>query len=90
MKKEEFEAKHGKLGDNVTYIDLDDPANQVPPEPTTAGWTDSQIRAKPLEEIDAMISSGEIGIQNLQETLDNEVKRVRDLRRVRDRKLELE
>jgi hypothetical protein len=87
MKREEFEKLNGKLSDNVTYIDLDE--QQVPPEPTTCGWTDTQIRNKSLEEFDAMISSGEMGIASLQQTLDNEVKRIEDLRRVRNRKTDL-
>ena len=87
MKKEDFEAVHGKLGDNVSYIDLDE--QQSPPEPMTCGWTDSQIRNKSLEEFDAMISSGDLGIASLKQTLDTEVQRIEDLRRVRNRKLDL-
>jgi hypothetical protein len=87
MKREDFEAVHGKLSSNVTYLDLDE--QQVPPEPTTCGWTDTQIRNKSLEELDAMISSGELGLASLHQTLDNEVKRIEDLRRVRNRKLDL-
>lgn len=87
MKKEEFEKLHGKLSDDVAYIDLDE--QQAPPEPTTCGWTDTQIRNKSLKEFDSMISSGELGIASLQQTLDNEVKRIDDLRRVRNRKTDL-
>jgi hypothetical protein len=87
MKKEDFEKLHGKLGDNVTYLDLD--AQQEPPEPTTCGWTDTQIRNKPLEDFDSMISSGELGIASLKETLAQEEGRIEDLRRVRNRKLDL-
>jgi len=87
MKKEEFEKLNGKLGENVTYIDLDE--QQVPPEPTTCGWTDTQIRNKSLKEFDAMISSGELGIASLKQTLDTEVQRIEDLRRVRNRKTDL-
>ena len=87
MKKEEFEKLNGKLGGNITYIDLDE--QQEAPEPTTCGWTDSQIRNKPLKEFDAMISSGEMGIASLKQTLDNEVQRIEDLRRVRNRKNDL-
>lgn len=87
MKKEEFEKQHGKLSADVTYIDLDE--QQAPPEPTTCGWTDTQIRNKPLEEFDAMISSGELGIASLKQTLDTEVQRIEDLRRVRNRKTDL-
>lgn len=87
MKKEEFEKLNGKLGGDVLYIDLDE--QQTPPEPTTCGWTDTQIRNKSLEEFDAMISSGEMGIASLRQTLDNEVQRISDLRRVRNRKTDL-
>lgn len=87
MKKEDFEKLNGKLGADVMYIDLDE--QQEPPEPTTCGWTDTQIRNKPLEEFDSMIASGELGIASLQQTLEDEVKRIEDLRRVRNRKLDL-
>ena len=87
MKKADFEAIHGKLGADIAYIDLDE--QQEPPEPTTCGWTDAQIRNKPLTEFDAMISSGEMGIASLKQTLDTEVQRIDDLRRVRNRKNDL-
>lgn len=87
MKKEDFEKLNGKLSADVLYIDLDE--QQTPPEPTTCGWTDTQIRNKPLEEFDAMISSGELGIASLKQTLSQEEQRVEDLRRVRNRKLDL-
>ena len=87
MKKADFEAIHGKLGADIAYIDLDE--QQEPPEPTTCGWTDTQIRNKPLTEFDAMISSGEMGIASLKQTLDTEVQRIDDLRRVRNRKTDL-
>ena len=87
MKREIFEEKYGKLGSNAVYIDLDE--QKTPPEPVTAGWTDTQIRNKSLEEIDSMIASGDAGILNLTQTLDNEIKRIDDLRRIRKRKLEL-
>jgi hypothetical protein len=87
MKQQEFEKLHGKLGDNITYIDLDE--QQELPEPTTCGWTDTQIRNKSLEEFDAMISSGDMGIASLKQTLNNEVQRIDDLRRVRNRKTDL-
>lgn len=87
MKKEEFEKLNGKLSADVTYIDLDE--QQEPPEPTTCGWTDTQIRNKPLEEFDAMITSGEMGIESLKQTVAQEEQRIADLRRVRNRKLDL-
>jgi hypothetical protein len=87
MEQAEFERKHGKLGSDVTYIDLD--RQQKPPEPTTAGWTDEQIRAKPLGEIDAMISSGQLGVDQLRTTIITEEQRIADLHRVRNRKIDL-
>ena len=59
------------------------------PEILTAGWTDDQIRAKSMQELDAMIASGEKGIQSLRDTLTSEQNRVDDLRRVKGRKLAL-
>jgi len=89
MKQEDFEAIHGKLPAHATYIDLDDPANQVPPERITAGWSDTQIASKSLTEIDAMINSGELAISNMRDTLYAEEERISGLRQVRQRKLAL-
>lgn len=89
MKKEAFEKAHGKIGSNVIYIDLDDPVNQVPPEVVTAGWTDTQIKGKPLVEIEKQIESGELGLAGLRETLSNEERRIAGLRQVRLRKIQL-
>jgi len=87
MKREAFEAIHGRLGGNVMYIDLDE--QQEPPEPKTAGWTDTQIKAKPMSEIEAMIKTGEMGLESLRETLTKEEDRVSGLRRIRSRKTEV-
>ena len=89
MKREEFEAKHGRLPPHAVYIDLDDPRNQVPPEPVTAGWTDTQIRGKSLAEIQAQIDTGEKGLASLKETIRAEEKRVDDLRLIKARKLQI-
>lgn len=67
------------------YLDI--PKKQ--PEILTAGWTDEQIRAKSIQEIDAMISSGEKGIESLKATVRAEEARIDDMRRVRGRKLAL-
>lgn len=87
MRKEAFEDVHGKLGDNVTYIDLDDPANQVPAEVVTGGWTDTQIRAKSSQEIDAMINSGQMGLDSLRDTIRKEEQRINNLYLIKQRKL---
>ncbi len=59
------------------------------PEVLTAGWTDDQIRAKSMQELDAMIVTGEKGLQNLKDTVRKEEARIDDLRRVKGRKLAL-
>lgn len=87
MRREEFETKHGKLGSNVVYLDLDE--QQKPPEVLTAGWTDAQLKSKPLSEIDAMITSGEMGLATLKETVAQESARIDGLRMARSRKLQL-
>ena len=62
---------------------------KIEPEILTAGWTDDQIRAKSMTELDAMIDSGLKGIKSLEATLNAERNRVDDLRRVKGRKLAL-
>jgi len=88
MKKEDFEEMTGrKLAPGTTYIDLDE--QQAEPEPTFGGWTDSQIKNKPLDQIEAMIRSGELGLEKLRETIANEEARIDDLRLIKQRKLQL-
>jgi len=86
MKKAAFEKVHGKLAPNVVYIDLDDQP-KAPPEVVTAGWTDTQLRAKSLPELDAMIASGEMALTNLRNIVDTEVERIEGLKKARSRKL---
>lgn len=78
-----------KLGISLTaqgtYLDLG-PA-QV--ELLTAGWTDEQIQAKSMDEIDAMIRSGEQGLASLRTTVSAEEDRIGGLRQIRNRKLSL-
>jgi hypothetical protein len=59
------------------------------PEILTGGWTDDQIRAKSMQEIDAMIESGMKGVESLRATVRAEEARIDDLRRVKGRKLAL-
>lgn len=89
MKREDFEERYGKLPPGTTYLDLDARVARAPQEPVTAGWTDTQIRGKPLAEIDQMIASGEAGIDNLASMLQAERQRVDDLRLIRQRKIQL-
>lgn len=58
-------------------------------ETKTAGWTDDQIRAKSIKELDAMIESGEKALDSLRKTLRAEEDRINDLRRVRQRKTDI-
>jgi len=88
MKREEFEAIHGPVGKNVTYIDLDDPT--VNPQPViTAGWTDEQIKNKSALEFDEMIASAEMNIRNIERTVEGEKRRLHDLQALKNRRLQL-
>jgi len=62
---------------------------KIEPEILTAGWTDAQISAKSMKELDAMIESGLKGVESLRDTVRKEEARIDDLRRVRGRKLAL-
>jgi len=88
MEREEFESKYGKLPSNATYIDLDAQPKPIP-EVMTAGWSDTQIRGKTVQELDGMINSAQLGIKNLEETLGGERQRLDDLMRIRNRKIEI-
>lgn len=89
MKREEFEAKHGRLASGVVYLDLDDPANQVPREKITCGWSDSQISAKSIEDFDELINQSVLAANSLRDTLAQQNQRITDLRKIRKRKLAL-
>jgi len=73
--------------DDVTVINLDD--QRAPPEVVTAGWTDSQIKAKSADEIVAMVNSAQMGIQKLHETMRQEQDRLTGLLQVQKRKQQL-
>jgi hypothetical protein len=83
MEKRKFEEIHGKIPDNITYIDLD-----AQPKPVmTEGWTDEQIRAKSLDDLNLQVMQAELGVESLRDTLNKEVERIEGLKRVRARKL---
>lgn len=87
MKQEDFEKLTGiKLPKGASYVDMD---RTKLVEPTTAGWTDSQIRNKKLSEFDAMIRSCTLSIESLEKALQGEVARKQDLLRLRNRRVEL-
>ena len=90
MKRQDFEERYGKLASNVTYIDLDDPENQIPPEPVTAGMTDTQIIVKPVEWFDAQIASSDKQADDLRGTIRGEESRAGELRTLRRRRITLE
>lgn len=89
MKKEEFEAKHGRLPAHATYIDLDEQRRNTPPEVITGGWTDSQIRGKSEQEILAMVEGCERLIETLRQNVRSEEDRLYDLRAIQRRKQQL-
>ena len=89
MKREEFEAKHGKLPSHAVYIDMDAPGAKGPAVRTTAGWTDDQIRGKSLDYFDAQIASNAKAIEGLRKSLRDLETRDGDLRLIRQRRLAL-
>lgn len=70
-------------GANVTFIDLD--AQRVE-EVVTGGWTDSQIRAKKITEILAMIDSDTRVLEVLQKNVADQQSRLYDLHQIMKRK----
>ena len=72
-------------GTQVTLIDLD--AQREPEEMVTAGWRDSQIKAKTLEDIDALIRQNELSVESLEKTIAQQRDLIHGLRQVRNRKL---
>jgi hypothetical protein len=73
------------MGAELTLLELE-PDIEV----LTEGWTDEQIRNKSAADFDQMISSAELGIDKMEETIMGERKRIRSLRKLRARRLELE
>ena len=70
---------------DVTWIDLDE--QQEPPEVVTAGWTDTQIKNKSLEDIDSLIKQNELAAESLMKTYTTQIEQVNKLKQVRHRKL---
>jgi hypothetical protein len=73
------------LGANVTFIEM----GPGRPPRTTGGWTDEQIQAKTLVEIDALITQNEKAAQGLREALKGQEDRLMSLRMVRQRRIDL-
>lgn len=73
------------LGSNVSFIDM----GRGRPPRTTGGWTDAQIAAKSLDDIDALIRQNEKAAQGLRDALHEQEQRVASLRMVRIRRVEL-
>lgn len=72
------------LGAQLTLLELEPDI-----ERTTEGWTDEQIKNKSVSDFDQMISSGELGIEKMEETIRQERKRLAGVRNLRKRRLEL-
>lgn len=70
---------------DINWIDLDE--QQKPPEVVTAGWTDTQIEAKSLGDIDLMIKQNEMAAEQLQQSWTQQMEQVNKLKQVRHRKL---
>ena len=85
MTDDEKRALNIPLKAEGVFIHIED----EPPEPKTAGWTDTQIRSKSMSELDAMVGSGEKGLESLRATLKSEEDRIDGLRRIRQRRLDL-
>ena len=87
MKREEFEAKYGRLPVHATYLDLDDP--DVNPQALTCGWSDDQIKARPKKAFEQDIAQGQAAITKLEETVEAERQRLVDVQTVYERKLKI-
>lgn len=86
MKKEDFEAIHGKVPPHVLYIDLDE---QNPVEEELHGWTDSMILRKSADELQNMIAQRETGLAVLLDSVDNERNEVSKLKDILERRQQL-
>jgi len=85
--KADLDELRKKLGLSEKTALVDMGKGQV--ETVTAGWTDAQIKAKALSQIDDLILQSEKAISKLQYTLDVERERKLGLQQVRDRKLKI-
>jgi len=68
------------------HINLDDYKTI---ERKTAGWTDDQIRNYPREGIEDQIRSAELSIAKLEDAIEGQRSRIRDLSLILQRKREL-
>ena len=73
------------LGADVQIIDLD--LQKKTPEMVTAGWTDTQIKNKGIQEIDALIHQNELALKSMEEAVFTQRENLSGLRQVRNRKL---
>lgn len=73
------------MNSDVQIIDLDE--QQKPPEVMTAGWSDTQIKGKSVEEIESLIKQNELALDSLEQTVANQRQTINNLRQVRQRKL---
>jgi hypothetical protein len=71
-------------GANVTYIDLD--AQRVE-EVITGGWTDDQIKAKSIEQINELLSQAKTVLKILEDNVSEQRTRVYDLEAILNRKI---
>lgn len=72
------------LGAELTLLELEPDIERL-----TEGWTDEQILNKTVDHFDKQIEAAELGIDSLEETIAQERKRIRSIRKVRARRLEL-
>ena len=70
---------------DVQIIDLDE--QQKPPEMVTAGWTDTQIKAKTVKDIELLIKQNELALDAIEQTAAGQRQTINNLRQVRQRKL---
>lgn len=84
---EEGVRKHLKIAPNASVTVLALGEGEIPVK--TAGWSDDQINAKSMVEIETMIRSGELAVENLRQTIAAEEERISGLRLVKQRKIAL-
>lgn len=86
MKKEDWEAIHGKVPSNVIYLDLDE---QNPVECETHGWSDTQIMGKTVQQLQNIITQRETGLAVMEQSVDNERNEVTKLKEILERRHQL-
>lgn len=86
MNEQEARKKFGiPANANLTIVDMDDNPDKY--ERKTGGWTDEQIKNKPLEDIEALLENSQKVEDILRKNLEEQTNRTLSYSLIRDRKI---